>query len=298
MRANQTSLMLLLMCFLVFLSGCNSNSTSTEENTPKIESEENISTVKSADDNSIFYETRGEGDTTIVFVHCWTCNSSFWQPQIEYFSQNYQVIRLDLAGHGKSEGKRQQYTMAAFGKDVAAVVNEVATDKVILVGHSMGGPVVIEAAKLLGDRVVGIVGVDVFYTPFAYPTSETEIEAFVQPFKDDFSSASEQLVRSMFTPAADPQLIESTIKQMGSANPEMAVNAITEIFIWNAQQGAADLAQFSSKIRNINGAPTGQENALHESVTLIPGVGHFVAQAKPGEFNQILEQIITEFETN
>jgi pimeloyl-ACP methyl ester carboxylesterase len=283
------------MCFLAFSSGCNSKPTSKEENTPKVESEENISTVKSADGNSIFYDTRGEGDTTIVFVHCWTCNSDFWQPQIEYFSQNYQVVRLDLAGHGKSESKRQQYTMAAFGKDVAAVVNEVATDKVVLVGHSMGGPVVIEAAKLLGDRVVGIVGVDVFYTPFAYPTSETEIEAFVQPFKDDFSSASEELVRSMFTPAADPQLIESTIKQMGSANPEMAVNAMTEIFTWNAQQGEADLEEYSSKIRNINGAPTGQENALHESVTLIPGVGHFVAQAKPNEFNQILEQIITKF---
>jgi len=83
---------------------------------------------------------RGQGEPTIVFVHCWTCDHSFWDAQVDYFSRQYQVVWLDLAGHGESGSRRQHYTMQAFGEDVAAVINQVGARRVILVGHSMGGP--------------------------------------------------------------------------------------------------------------------------------------------------------------
>ena len=51
-----------------------------------------------------------------------------------------------------------------------------------------------------------------------------------------------------------------------------------------------------SKLKNINGAPTGNETALHESVTLIPDVGHFVPQVKPDEFNATLDKIIGDYQ--
>jgi pimeloyl-ACP methyl ester carboxylesterase len=188
--------------------------------------------------------------------------------------------------------------MTAFGEDVAAVVNEIDADNVVLVGRSMGGPVVIEAAKLLGDKVIGVVGVDTFYTPFVYPKSETEIDGFVKPFKDDFKGASEQLVRSMFTPEADPDLITSIAKQMSVANQDMGISAMYEIFRWNAKHNPSSLDKYSKILRNINGAPTYEKIALHKSVVLIPGVGHFVAQVKPNKFNEALEKIITEYKAH
>ncbi len=256
----------------------------------------NVSTVNSADGSSITYGVRGQGSITIVFIHCWTCNHEFWRPQIEYFSKKHKVVWLDLAGHGLSNSNRQEYTMSAFGEDVTAVVNQIDGDNVILVGHSMGGPVAIEVAKLLGDKVIGVVGVDTFYTPFEYPKSEVEIDGFVQPFNDDFRGKSEQLVRSMFTPEADPDIITSIVKQMSVADQDMGISAIYELFRWNAKNVPSSLDKYSKKLRNINGAPTGEEIALHKSVSLIPGVGHFVAQVKPNEFNQTLNRIITEYQ--
>ncbi len=295
MKVRNASVILLGAFLGVWLTGCRTTEVTKEENTSIVQAQEKISTVESVDGSSIFSGSRGQGEATIVLIHCWTCNHQFWQPQIDYFSQNYQVVWLDLASHGKSESQRQKYTISAFGSDVAAVVNQVAsTDKIILVGHSMGGPVAIEAAKLLGDKVIGIVGVDTFYTPFEFDTSEEKIKEFVKPFEDNFQSTSEQLVRSMFTPAADPQIVESIVEQMGSANQEMAVSAMYELFKWNGQV-TSELEPYSSKLRNINGAPTGEETALHESVTLIPDVGHFVAQVKPDEFNQVLESIIAQY---
>jgi pimeloyl-ACP methyl ester carboxylesterase len=265
--------------------------------TPQRMRSENISTVTSADGSPITYGVRGKGDTTLVFVHCWTCNHEFWRPQIEYFSSKYQVVWLDLAGHGLSGSHRTQYTMASFGQDVASVVNKIKADNVVLVGHSMGGPVVIEAAKILGNKIIGVVGVDTFYTPFQYPDSEAKIKNFVKPFEDDFKTASEQLVRSMFTPTADQDLVTSIVNQMSTANPNMGVSAMYEIFRWNAKKGHDTLNAYSDILRNINATPSGDEKALDKSVSLIPGVGHFVAQAKPDEFNKVLSDILVEYES-
>ena len=252
------------------------------------------STAIAADGSAIHFGVSGEGEFTLVFIHCWTCNHHFWNSQIEHFSEDYRVVWLDLAGHGDSGSQRNSYSMEAFGEDVAAVVNQVGGDRVILVGHSMGGPVAIEAAERLGGKVIGIVGVDTFYTPFEYPKSEEKIEEFVKPFKEDFKGASEGMVRSMFTPQADKDTVAWLVGQFSGANPEMGVSAMYEIFRWKAEKSPAILQKYSAKLRNINAAPTGEEKALNESVTLIPGVGHFVPQIKPEAFNEALGKIIEE----
>jgi pimeloyl-ACP methyl ester carboxylesterase len=206
------------------------------------------------------------------------------------------VVWLDLAGHGQSGSTRSDYTMEAFGEDVATVVNKVGAKRVVLVGHSMGGPVSIEAANMLGDKVVGIVGVDTFYTAFQYPKSQAEIEGFVKPFEKDFVGAREQMFQSMFTPNADPELKASIAKQSSGVKPEMGISAMYELFRWGAQNVPDSLNSYSKKLNNINAAPTGNETALHKSVTLIPGVGHFVPQVKPEEFNAALNKIIREYQ--
>lgn len=273
----------LVLGLTVLLAGCGA---------PHREMARYSSTVPSADGSEISYGVSGGGDVTVVFIHCWTCNHKFWNAQIEYFENKYRVAWLDLAGHGESRSNRRQYTMRAFGEDVAAVVNQMDADRVILVGHSMGGPVAVEAAELLGDRVIGMAGVDTFYTGFEFPESKAKIAGFVKPFEEDFKGASENMVRSMFTPQADSKIIEWVIGQLSEKNREMGISAMYEYFKWNAENVPASLERHADKLRNVNAAPTGNEKALHEGVTMIPGVGHFVPQVKPAEFNQVLARII------
>jgi pimeloyl-ACP methyl ester carboxylesterase len=285
-RTNYFLYKLVLLILVLAISGCASLQDRKQES---------IHTVLSADGSPISFAVKGTGEPTIVFVHCWTCDHDFWKHQIDYFSTNYKVVWLDLAGHGLSGSTRSDYTMEAFGQDVASVVEKAGGSKVILVGHSMGGPVAIEAANILGDKVVAVVGVDTFYTPFQYPKSEPEIEASVKPLKKDFIGTSQQIVQSMFTPNVDPELKASIVKHFSDANPEMGISAMYGIFRWNAQNVPSTLERYSNKLWNINAAPTGNEKALHESVTLIPGVGHFVPQVKPEEFNDALSKIISRY---
>ena len=272
------------MTVMLVLAGC---STTVRDNMRPT-----TATVESTDGSPIVYGVRGHGEPTIVFVHCWTCNHTFWDAQIEHFSRDHRVIWLDLAGHGESGSHRQRYTMQAFGQDVAAVVKRVGARKVILVGHSMGGPVVVEAAKQLGDRVAGIVGVDTFYTPFKYPASKEAIAAFVKPFETDFRGTSDKMLHSMFTPQADPAVVDTIVGKFSAADPKVGVSAMYELFDWNVHQGPADLQRFSSILYNINAAPAGKEPPPNAHVVMVPGVGHFVAQVKPDAFNRALEGIL------
>src|SRR2546426_7494043 len=116
--------------------------------------------VTSPDGVRIHYETTGKGRPALVLVHCWSCDSTFWQDQVARLAKSRQVVTLDLAGHGRSGRTRTDYTMQAFGLDVKAVADKLKLDRMVLVGHSMGGAVILEAAKLLGGRVVGLVPID------------------------------------------------------------------------------------------------------------------------------------------
>ncbi|VAV83844.1 hypothetical protein MNBD_DELTA01-1550 [hydrothermal vent metagenome] len=252
-------------------------------------------TVASSDGSRIAYDVRGEGDITLVFIHCWTCNSSFWDGQVEFFAKDYRVVTLDLAGHARSTSERSKYSVEAFGRDVEAVVSKVGAKKIVLVGHSMGAPVAIEAARLLGDRVIGIVGVDMFYASFEFPSTDVGMEKLVQPFRDDFAGTSEGMVRSMFTPNADPKVVDSIIARTGSADKDAAIDMIYEMSGWFATKSKPSYKEFSGVLRNINAAPKGDEKPKDKSVLLMKGVGHFIPQVAPDRFNEVLAGMVKGF---
>ncbi|MGD9159180.1 MAG: alpha/beta hydrolase [Desulfobacteraceae bacterium] len=83
----------------------------------------------------------------MAFVHGWSYDSRYWQNQVPVFSKKYRVVVVDLAGHGHSGMSRINYRMSYFGEDVKAVTEAVGSKQVILIGHSMGGAVIVEAAS-------------------------------------------------------------------------------------------------------------------------------------------------------
>ncbi|MES0447968.1 MAG: alpha/beta hydrolase, partial [Desulfobacterales bacterium] len=58
--------------------------------------------VPSKDGTPISYEIYGAGESTLVFVHGWSCDARYWRAQLPHFAENHRVVMLDLAGHGHS----------------------------------------------------------------------------------------------------------------------------------------------------------------------------------------------------
>ncbi len=248
----------------------------------------------SADGVAIAYDAHGAGTPALVFVHGWSCDRTYWKGQLEPLGRRYRVVAIDLAGHGESGTNRQAWTIAAFGADVAAVVEKLGIERVILIGHSMGGDVIVEAARRLRGRVAGLVWVDVYRKLDAPPTAE-RIEAFVAPFRVDFTERTRAFVRGMFPATADKSLVEWIAADMSSAPKEIALAAMVSVFS-NGREMPAALADLKLPTIAINPdhPPTDFESLKRHGVevVLMPGVGHFPMMEDPERFNRVLGSVI------
>jgi pimeloyl-ACP methyl ester carboxylesterase len=250
--------------------------------------------VASKDGVSIRYGVEGEGAPALVFVHCWCCDRGYWKEQVPYFSKRYTVVTVDLAGHGGSGIGREAWSTQGFAQDVAAVVEALALERVILIGHSMGGPVNLEAARLMKDRVIAIVGVDT-YQKLGQKAPKEAAEGFIKQFEADFPGMTKNFVRSMFPPGADSALVARVAADMASAPPTVGIAALKANLAYDP---APTLAELDVPIYGINGTlfpvdiETGKRYAENFEVRILEGLGHFPMMEDPEGFNVILEEIV------
>ncbi|PTN34438.1 alpha/beta hydrolase [Desulfonatronum sp. SC1] len=254
--------------------------------------------VGSADGVPISYEVHGTGEPTLVFVHGWSCDGRYWRMQVPHFSKNHRVVVIDLAGHGHSGLGREDYAMDAFGEDVQAVVEEVGAEQVILVGHSMGGPVSVAAARLMPGRVIGVIGVDIFQD-VSHPMTQEEFDSWMGLLQPDFAAGAAQFVRQMFIEKTDPVLRDWVVADMSAAPPKVAVSAMEQM-LSDVVSGDALFAfdGLETPIVAINADlwPTNVEaNRRHMhsfDAVIIEGTDHFLHMAEPEAFNRKLEGVI------
>ena len=255
-------------------------------------------TVLSFDDETIVYQKAGTGEPALVFVHCWSCDRSYWTNQIDYFSKKYKVIAIDLAGHGESGIGRVDWTIENYGKDVKAVIDKEKLNDVILIGHSMGGPVVLAAAELLGNKVKALITIDTFQDIEQKFTQE-QLDGFYKSFEEDFVTATKEFVKGMFPENADSILVNMIAEDMSSAPPNIALASFRSLFKFDE---AANFDKINLPVRFINSAkyPTNLEAAKRHikdfDLITIKGVGHFPMLEKPEEFNKVLEETINNLE--
>ena len=94
---------------------------------------------------------------TIVFLHGGEQDHSVWILQSRYMAHHgYGVLALDLPGHVQSAGPALT-TIESMAEHIAAALKACGTERLILVGHSMGSLVALELGTILGDKVQGVV---------------------------------------------------------------------------------------------------------------------------------------------
>jgi pimeloyl-ACP methyl ester carboxylesterase len=254
--------------------------------------------VLSKDGVPISYEIYGSGEPTLVFVHGWSCDARYWRAQLPYFSRNHRVVTLDLAGHGHSGITRSQYTMSAFGEDVRAVTEATGSRSVILIGHSMGGSVIAEAARLMPDRVIGLIGIDTLQN-IEYPMNSEGLKKMITPLENYFRTGSRQFIGGMISADTDPRLREWILADISAAPPAVALSAMNEMM---SQYITGEAARTFDKIRipviTVNGDrwPINYEaNRRHMfsfDAIVLKEADHFLMMDRPEEFNRALEEAI------
>ena len=286
---NQT---LLILITIFLLSGCASSAFSIRHDV-----------ALSFDSERIAYDVVGEGNTTLIFIHGWSCDGRYWQQQVPVFAKDYQVITVDLAGHGHSSLDRKEFTMLSFAMDVKAIIEKENIDRAILIGHSMGGAVIAESARINPQRVIGIIGVDTLQN-IGDRTPQDEIDEMVKPFEVDFESAARNFVLSMFPEGSDEHLIAWVKEDMSSAPREVALSAFRNYLGQNVNgESATVFEDITIPVISINARlwPTSPgKNRKHikdYQLFYIDDSGHFPMLEKPEEFNMLLKKSISTIES-
>lgn len=248
------------------------------------------------DHSKIRYRTYGSGEPVVVLIHGWSCDSGYWDSQLDELAVRHTVVTLDLAGHGKSDArKRKDWSMENFGADVAAVVAATGHSHVVLVGHSMGGTVALEAARRLPGKVLGVVGVDTF-RDIAHPFPKETTEPVLKGLREDFVKATTNLAdQNFFTAATDPIVRKWIVKDMASAPPKVAIPALEHLLTFDY---GPVLRELDVPVVAVNAdAPPTDEAAIRGveprfRVVTMGGVGHFLMMEKPARFNRMLLRVV------
>ena len=108
--------------------------------------------IETSDGGRMHVVEAGEGDP-IVLVHGVGLSSAVWAYQIRDLSQDHRVIAIDMRSHGESLAGRDSCSMSRMGLDLLEVLEHLDLTQTVLVGHSMGGMVVLQAMVDLGPRI-------------------------------------------------------------------------------------------------------------------------------------------------
>ena len=236
----------------------------------------------------------GMGRAALIFVHGWTCDDSSWTAQVAEFARKYRVLTLDLPGHGKSAVPAQdKFSIGLFARAVEAVRAEAGVDRVVLVGHSMGAPVIREYARLYPQRVAGLVAVDGPLDMRGFGEAREGRGAFTPPAMTgpEGLKQREQMIKGMFTPQTPKPLQDRIMAMMIHAPEATAAGAMAAMFDPTINRTAVIKAPALAVYAGTNTIPdlsTVRQVVPEFEATQIAGTGHFVMMEKPAEFNAIL----------
>lgn len=235
-------------------------------------------------------EKNGTGDTLVVLVHGWCCRRSDWHAYLESAPETMMFLALDLPGHGDSAATPGTWTVAGMARDVADLVRAREAARVILVGHSMGGAVAVEAAALLGSVAAAVVFVDTFIIPYG-DLSEDDAAGIERGFHEDFPAAVARLVDANTSEAMPEDRKQALGAQMASAAPENMLPLWGDLLRWNPEPA---FAAVGAPLFAINGEMipdvARQRCAGRVSEVVLAYPGHFPQWEQPEAFARALNE--------
>jgi sigma-B regulation protein RsbQ len=258
-------------------------------------------TYTTEDGTTISYEVHGKGEPTLVFIHCWACDRTFWRHQVETFSKTQRVLVMDLAGHGTSGKNRQNWTVAGLGEDVAGLVKSLGLPDVVLIGHSMGGPVALFAAAKLPGKVRGVACADTLHNVETAMPREM-IDQLSASFEKDFPGTVRQMVQAMFPPGGNQEALQEVQTKSSAVTPGPAVALMRNFTDLDLKQAMADA---HVPVRCINASPrppVTPETAIEVNrryadfdAVLMQDIGHYLQLERPQEFDENLRWVLKDF---
>jgi pimeloyl-ACP methyl ester carboxylesterase len=247
---------------------------------------------------TLAYDVRGAGDPTIMFVHGWACDRSFFAPQAEHFVKQHRVVSVDLRGHGESDQPSGAYPIATYADDLAYLIDHLGVGSVVAIGHSMGALVAAQLAASHPRSVTAIVMVEP--GPFAAPPdTRAAFEAIANAIEAGNQDPRREFIRNyLFLPTSDPRFIEDVSRIMMAAPSHVAASALRGIAAFDGRPVLA-----ACKVPALHLAAASPFNAPHLMAEWLPTIvqgqtvaaGHMNQLEAPEQVNLMIESFIRHY---
>ena len=253
--------------------------------------------VKSFDGTRIYYEILGEGIPLVLLPSCGV-SLDYWKYQAPLASK-YKLVKIDVAGIGKSERTRRELTYPSLGADVKAVVQKEQLEQVVILGLGMGGAIALEAALHLKDKMFGIISVDSLLPGTMYygkKATKDEIEEVMNLYKGNYQDYYDNLLRDMLGDRVSSEMIEWFVDIAGyEINDPEILREMVRIMLPHDYHDIIE--QVTCPIKYLLRGGYREANYVLEeqkNARFIDNVGHNSNLEDPETFNRIVDELIQE----
>lgn len=265
--------------------------------------------VETSDDTRIYVETAGRG-TPILLVHGWTMSGRFWLHQMAGLSGRFQVVTMDLRGHGNSPKTLEGHTMPSYAEDIHGVISALNLKDVVLAGWSLAGPVVLEYWRRFGGEKLSALAL-VEMTPFPFSPEKWNTHALkgynfngmhasFRAMGEDRKGFGERFVHNMFKKGEAPgDVLDWMVDEYLKTPAHVAVAVYSDYVMRDCTDVLKDisvpgLAVFGDSHHLCFGSETGSfvaDQMPRCRLEVLDDSGHMPFYEQPEEFNEILSDL-------
>lgn len=170
------------------------------------------------------YKVEGKGEP-LLFIHGLSDNLLYWEFLANNLKNDYQVIRVDLRGHGESELGNDEITIDSYVDDLINILNKLNVDKVNLIGFSLGGVIALDFTVKYPEKVYSLVLMSSFAKIDGYLT-----QTFNQ-FKSTLNKGFKDFYDFMLPKVLCPNVIEDNKEELELLREISSQNANVDAFI-------------------------------------------------------------------
>tara|TARA_B100000787_G_scaffold138767_1_gene107661 strand:- start:98 stop:856 length:759 start_codon:yes stop_codon:yes gene_type:complete len=246
----------------------------------------------------IFTEDTGNG-IPLVLVHGFLGSSDMWKPQIKFFKNNFRVIAPALPGFGNSSTINSCISIECMAKAILNLLEKKKIKRFNLLGHSMGGMIVQEIAKIAGDKILKLI----CYGTGPRGNIPGRFETIDQSRKKlksiGLKNTAYRIAKTWFIEEEKAKyfyLCEEAGKQ---TSLDAADNGLIAMKNWNGVKNLQNIKNETlivwgdqDKAYNFNQVETLNDNIPNSNLKIIEGCSHNVHLEKPDEFNRVVGEFL------
>ena len=247
----------------------------------------------------IYIDDIGKG-FPLVLIHGYLGSSEMWFLQKKFLSKNYRIIAPALPGFGESHDVKSLNSINKMAQMLIKLINEKNINKFHLLGHSMGGMIVQEMAKISGEKIkklicfaTGSIG-DI---PDRFESIDTSIEKLKE---EGIKETVKRIPPKWFVKgqkAKNYYLCENAVKQIKEVT---AYNALVAMKNWRGYENLKNIKQDTLIIwgdkdasYNFNQVDTLKKNIPNSKLEIFKGCSHNVHLEEPQKFNQTVKNFLS-----